>query len=610
MRKHFPKVLVAFLSGILFLLLSFSYASAVELDDDCLEYFACYAGCSDIVDPDANQACKESCDFDFPQCIERVDCDTLFLGCLYNCDGDGACMQECEEDYDDCALMCEAWGFCYDWCEEYDPIPGLCQQLVCDTYWPECDRDDCNDQLTACYNDCDGSAVCYVNCDEDFWCSDPCEGWQLCLDWCGDGASDPEACSENCNEEYPECWEEEEPTCEEALQDCYDSCIMPACFTDVCDAQFDCEEPCEAWNLCNDLCRDTYTQEPMLSNCFETCDEQSPECPPEEDQPEEDECTDEDMQALQLCINYCEADPSVTDVEACKESCYFDWPDCPHDEEYKDCYDLCFENYTDPDDLVQCILDCQEEHPGDHNEPFELEQERCFEETTFFDYIDVPYTNWAWPPINFLTRIQIKLGAGIGPNSATFESRIVWGYGRDDEDNTQYKPGVFADTFLPARDLNRFEASKIATLISCYTIPDTQADITKPQIYTDVNQFSDEFMNRVVYRAAEVALFEGYQDGTYRPMQPITRAEFLKVLLTVGEFDIHAVTYPTSGFTDVTDQTLWYYDYIAFASHQPDPIVQGFPDGTFRPNAPIKRDQAMNIVTNTFLNLGWISNGS
>ena len=180
------------------------------------------------------------------------------------------------------------------------------------------------------------------------------------------------------------------------------------------------------------------------------------------------------------------------------------------------------------------------------------------------------------------------------------------GYNRDEEDSTKLKEGKDKDIFLPVKNLNRYEASKIATLVACYTIPDKQSDINVEKTFLDVDKNSDDYMNRVIYRAAEVGLFKGYKDGTFKPFQPITRAEFLKVFLTVGGFNVHTKSYATSGFKDVTDHTVWYYPYIAFASNNNIPIIQGYKDGTFRPNNPIGRDEAVKIITNVMFALDWI----
>ena len=337
------------------------------------------------------------------------------------------------------------------------------------------------------------------------------------------------------------------------LLSCHATCTDVQCWKD-CDAQYECSN-CLSYITClEDLCQ------PGDTACQTLCDEFYPECLQEQPSPD-----------------------------------------------YDSCYQECFSYYKESADILSCIENCQDKFPGDHEKPYQLKEPRCFVETNFFDYEDVPSEAWFWAPVNFLTRMEIPVGHGTGINKETFHSRIVRGYNRDDEDDSKLKPGMTKDIFLPFRDLNRFEASKIATLVSCYTIPDNQTDIQKAKIFSDLDSNSNEYMERVIYRTAEVNLVGGYTDGTFKPFQPITRAEFLKMFLTVGEFDILNQTYTSSGFSDVNDPNAWYYPYIAFAANNNIPIIGGYEDGTFKPNNPISRNEAMKIITNTMFALDWIS---
>jgi len=388
-----------------------------------------------------------------------------------------------------------------------------------------------------------------------------------CIDMC-----DPtdQACIDSCCFDWPECEGCAEPeACPPVAQGLLDECI----------------ESCD----------------PGDQGCIDSCCFDWPDC----ECPEPESCPPVDQAALDDCTDSCPPGD-----QGCIDSCCFDWPDCecpePEPDEYLNCYDACFEAGLNHDDLVACIEDCQEDNPGDWEPPYELEEPRCFAETNFFDYEDVPPQAWFWAPINFLTRLEIQEGAGDGINSATFHSRIVRGYNRDNEDDSKLKPGYTKDMFRPIRNLNRFEASKIATLVSCYTIPDRQMDISKPKVFSDVDDRSEEYTERVIYRSAEVGLFEGYVDGSFGPYNDITRAEFLKVFLTVGEFDVHSQSFNDSGFSDVNPDD-WYYQWVAFANHNAIPIISGYDDGTFKPNEPIRRNEAMKIVTNMMFALGWIN---
>jgi hypothetical protein len=434
-----------------------------------------------------------------------------------------------------------------------------------------------------------------------------------CVSQCDPG---DQGCIDSCCYDWPdcECPQPEEEACPPAEQAALDDCVSQCdpgdqgCIDSCCYDWPDCECPQPEEEACPPADQaaldDCVSQcDPGNQGCIDSCCYDWPDC--ECPQPEEEACPPADQAALDDCVSQC--DPGD---QGCIDSCCYDWPDCecpqPEPDEYLNCYDSCFATYQNHDDLINCIEQCQQENPGDWDQPYELTEPRCFAETNFFDYEDVPPQSWFWAPINFLTRLEIQEGAGEGINSDTFHSRIVRGYNRDDEDDSKLKPGYTKDIFKPARNLNRFEASKIATLVSCYTIPDNQSDISKPKVFSDVNPDSNEYANRVIYRAAEVGLFDGYEDGSFGPYNDITRAEFLKVFLTVGEFDVESQNYQTSGFTDV-NQDDWYYPWVAYANHNSIPIIGGYDDGTFRPNEPIRRSEAMKIVTNTMHALGWIN---
>ncbi len=82
----------------------------------------------------------------------------------------------------------------------------------------------------------------------------------------------------------------------------------------------------------------------------------------------------------------------------------------------------------------------------------------------------------------------------------------------------------------------------------------------------------------------------GYPDGTFRPSENITRAQmavFIARAVAGGDANVPPGP-PTPSFTDVpTDY--WAYKYIEYCKALG--IVQGYPDGTYRPEKLVTRDQ-------------------
>ncbi len=87
------------------------------------------------------------------------------------------------------------------------------------------------------------------------------------------------------------------------------------------------------------------------------------------------------------------------------------------------------------------------------------------------------------------------------------------------------------------------------------------------------------------------AVVEGYQDGTFGAEREINRAEFLKILMEVaGIEESGANCYP-----DVASE--WFAPYVCKATDLG--IVEGYPDGLFKPGNTINFAEASKIVSNT-----------
>ncbi|MDD4287582.1 MAG: CRISPR-associated protein Cas4 [Candidatus Peribacteraceae bacterium] len=84
-------------------------------------------------------------------------------------------------------------------------------------------------------------------------------------------------------------------------------------------------------------------------------------------------------------------------------------------------------------------------------------------------------------------------------------------------------------------------------------------------------------------------IIEGYSDGTFRPSQTVNRAEFLKIIL-----ESRGKTAEGSNcFPDVEDE--WFAPYVCMAKEEG--IVDGYPDGTFKPEQTINFVEAAKILS-------------
>lgn len=108
--------------------------------------------------------------------------------------------------------------------------------------------------------------------------------------------------------------------------------------------------------------------------------------------------------------------------------------------------------------------------------------------------------------------------------------------------------------------------------------------------FSDVSNYKNGTFVEYINWFEENGIIQGYSDGTFRPANNITRAEFLKMLYETLGMEGKTQALP---FSDVPE-TEWYAKYVkeAYATG----IVEGYKDGTFRPENPINFAEALKIV--------------
>lgn len=120
----------------------------------------------------------------------------------------------------------------------------------------------------------------------------------------------------------------------------------------------------------------------------------------------------------------------------------------------------------------------------------------------------------------------------------------------------------------------------------------------RDRVTSDVNDFSDvasgDWFNVAVSSLAQMGVIAGYEDGSFRPNAPITRAEFAAIATRF--FAERGVTYNEGLFADITGDEL-FADVVAAAAERG--LLGGYPDGTVRPNATITRAESCAVVNRT-----------
>jgi hypothetical protein len=116
-----------------------------------------------------------------------------------------------------------------------------------------------------------------------------------------------------------------------------------------------------------------------------------------------------------------------------------------------------------------------------------------------------------------------------------------------------------------------------------------QTQLVFASSYSDVTGKS--FEEAVEYLASQ-GIVNGYPDGTYRPDNPVTRAEL--AVLAISAYDLEDIPGSVSNFIDTKGH--WAERYIRISNAQG--LVSGYKDNTFKPNNSITYYELMTILVN------------
>ena len=106
-----------------------------------------------------------------------------------------------------------------------------------------------------------------------------------------------------------------------------------------------------------------------------------------------------------------------------------------------------------------------------------------------------------------------------------------------------------------------------------------------------------------IYWMDQNGIISGYPDLSFKPDGTLNRAEFMKIMsLTydllhpANDFLLEQNNYDGQCFNDIAPGQ-WYTTYVCYAKKQG--IIEGYPDGSFRPEQNISRVEALKIVLST-----------
>lgn len=154
------------------------------------------------------------------------------------------------------------------------------------------------------------------------------------------------------------------------------------------------------------------------------------------------------------------------------------------------------------------------------------------------------------------------------------------------DNHVNYIVGYTDGTVRPNAPITRAE---VATIFYRLLTDSTRSQMWSTEnIYTDVKD--DDWFYVAVSTLTNGGILEGYGDGTFRARNAITRAELATIIC---RFDRKFGTIATTkSFKDVAGH--WAESYIKFSAERG--YVEGYPDGTFKPQQDITRAETMAMV--------------
>jgi hypothetical protein len=146
---------------------------------------------------------------------------------------------------------------------------------------------------------------------------------------------------------------------------------------------------------------------------------------------------------------------------------------------------------------------------------------------------------------------------------------------------------------VPVSPTNWYDVARVtgsAMLNRPYTATAYLITFARHRAFTDLPQ--DHWAADPVQYLVESGVVSGYTDGTFRPGDNVTRAQFAKMLAGAMGWPLVTPATPTFGDVPLND---WAYAYIETAAARG--VLSGYADGTFRPANKVTRAQAAKILT-------------
>ena len=184
----------------------------------------------------------------------------------------------------------------------------------------------------------------------------------------------------------------------------------------------------------------------------------------------------------------------------------------------------------------------------------------------------------------FIANFGRSSGGSSRPSTPTVTIPDDVPTGLNGKDHYAYIIGYGNNDVRPQNNITRAEVATI--FFRLLTDETREANMTKSNGYNDVKD--GDWFCCAVSTLSKMGIIKGYEDGAFKPNDPISRAEFAAI---AARFDPDGDKTPAT-FADVTSH--WAKDEISIAANHG--WIKGYEDGSFKPDQKITRAETMTLV--------------
>jgi hypothetical protein len=191
------------------------------------------------------------------------------------------------------------------------------------------------------------------------------------------------------------------------------------------------------------------------------------------------------------------------------------------------------------------------------------------------------------------TKTTVNVGGGGGGGSVTIDKTRKYTvdiFGNEHPTHIGYINGYPDGSVRPEGNITREEAAAILYRIQNHEYEKPFA--TTGTVFTDVD-LNLWAVSEIEYMADRDVIY-GYTDGSFKPKNYITRAEFAALIYRFAGIKSARTENP---FSDLSEDHWAYSEIVSLAQSG---LIEGYPDGTFGSENYITRAEAMTII-NKFL---------